>query len=201
MSLWKRLWVYFLGVGVEKSQSGIQVKLVAEIGPEPRKSNYVSRLKPVQRLSPNFKKWPGRKVTMVVVHSTASDKAEPALNWMCDPKSVVSAHYCIGKAGEIWQLVGEEDVAFHAGASEWMGTRAINLLSVGIELVNRNDVKDHYTAPQLVVLTQLVNDLVARHAIQKHNIVRHLDIALPAGRKTDPAGFPWQDWLDGLDAS
>ena len=62
--------------------------------------------------------------------------AELALNHLCNKDSKVSAHYFVNEEGEIWQLVDDFDIAWHAGVSKWLNRKNLNETSIGIELVN-----------------------------------------------------------------
>ncbi len=80
------------------------------------------------------------RVKVVVIHYTAEDFSS-SLATLTDRD--VSVHYLIPRQppqrngkGIIWQLVPEQDLAWHAGASFWRGATRINDTSVGIELVN-----------------------------------------------------------------
>jgi N-acetylmuramoyl-L-alanine amidase len=128
---------------------------------------------------------------MIVIHATAGASLDSAVEWMRNPKSKVSSHYCIGKDGTIVQLVKDTDSAWHAGASEWKGQKDLNKNSIGIELVNLNDGKDTYPNPQINALARLILDIQGRYkAVTNSRIVRHHQIA--PGRKTDPGiQFPW----------
>lgn len=157
-----------------------------------------------QRPSPNKKSRGGHAITVIVVHATAGE-LEGALETMCDPKEAKSAHYCIGRKGNVVQLVQEADQAFHAGVSKWNGLEVVNEhtgnpslnpVSIGIEIVNLNDGVDPYTPEQLASLSALTNAIMADYGVKPENIVRHLDIA--PGRKDDPKGFPWEDWKASL---
>ena len=117
----------------------------------------------------------------------------------------VSSHYLIpsvpplhrGKP-RIWQLVPEQDLAWHAGISFWRGATRINDTSIGIELENRGWQKsagDKYFAPfepaQIQALIPLAKDIIARYDIKPQNVVAHADIA--PQRKDDPGPlFPWR---------
>lgn len=68
-----------------------------------------------------------KKVALFVVHATEGS-LQSAANRFNNPASSVSAHYGIGKRGEIEQYVNTSDIAFHAG--NW----AINETSIGIEI-------------------------------------------------------------------
>lgn len=151
----------------------------------------VTRPPAIPHPSPNFHRTAGRRPVCVVIHATESANLQSPLAWLCDPKSKVSAHYLIDKSGMVYQLVHEEDVAWHAGVSYWMGKPNVNAFSVGIELVNRNDGLDPYPEPQLATCAQLVKAMCSDYAISPMDVVGHADIA--PGRKTDPgAAFPWQ---------
>ncbi len=132
-----------------------------------------------------------RGVDMIVVHATAGQGLDSAVEWMCNPKSKVSAHYCIGKDGKIIQLVDTDKKAWHAGPSSWIGQNDLNENSIGIELVNLNDGKENYPMPQLEALRDLIKEIQLKYpAIPYERIVGHDQIA--PGRKTDPGIlFPW----------
>jgi len=148
-------------------------------------------VKPIWKYSPNFRETSGREVTCVVVHATATAKSASPLEWLCTPKSMVSAHYVIDTDGAIYQLVNEKDIAWHAGVSEWKGRDGVNSFSIGVELVNTNDYKMPYSKQQCDACLELVRDICARHKIKTEDILAHYDVA--PGRKNDPAGFdmPW----------
>ena len=144
--------------------------------------------------SPNYGSRNGRSISMIVIHATAGT-ARSALAWLTNPASRVSAHYLIDKAGQIYRLVPDEYAAWHAGRAAWRGETAINEISLGIELENANNGRDPYPVAQMESLVQLTRDKVAQYRIAPDMVVRHLDIAIPRGRKSDPAGFPWNDFL------
>lgn len=134
---------------------------------------------------------------MIVLHATAGS-ARSALAWLSNPTAHVSAHYLIDKSGHIYQLVADEHSAWHAGRASWHGQTAINEQSIGIELENNNDGRDPYPPAQIDALLELAKEKVAQYGIVPEMITRHLDIALPHGRKTDPAGFPWVEFISRL---
>jgi N-acetylmuramoyl-L-alanine amidase len=103
----------------------------------------------------------------------------------------VSAHYVLDLDGTLYRLVPEERVAWHAGRSHWRGRDALNGTSIGIEIVNLHGDHHDYPPRQIVALTDLCHDIVARHpAIVARNVVGHSDIA--PSRKVDPGRrFPW----------
>ena len=146
-------------------------------------------LEPLLRPSPNFTpRREGLKPHLVVLHYTAMDSAEAALQRLCDPQAEVSAHYLIGRDGRLWQLVPEEMRAWHAGAGEWCGMSDINSRSIGIELDNRGD--HPFAARQMAVLEVLLAQILQRWAIPPAGVIGHSDMA--PGRKCDPG--PRFDW-------
>lgn len=150
--------------------------------------------------SPNFHRVEmNRKVSCVIIHATATTGLDSPLEWLCNKKSKVSAHYLISAAGRIIQLVAENDIAWHAGDSEWAGARGVNVFSIGIELVNANDGKMAYPVEQLDACARLVADICLERDIHIKDVVGHEDIA--PGRKTDPMSFPWDDFENRLFAS
>ena len=157
----------------------------------------VDRPKSIENWSPNFTPCdPGREIKCVIIHATATESKESPLAWLCNPESKVSAHYLIDTLGAIYHLVHEQNVAWHAGVSEWDSQANVNQFSIGIELVNPNDGKTEYPAAELESCADLVSDICQDNGITTKNVVGHCDIS-PV-RKTDPAGFPWVVFRAGL---
>ena len=145
---------------------------------------------PISRPSPNF--GPRRGVSgpdMVILHYTAMDSADAALERLCDPVFEVSAHFLIATDGMLIQMVREEDRAWHAGRSSWGGVSDVNSRSVGIELENRGD--HPFAAPQMDALSSLLSNLRSRFGIPRERVLGHSDVA--PDRKIDPGPrFDWQ---------
>ncbi|MEF3274127.1 MAG: N-acetylmuramoyl-L-alanine amidase [Chloroflexus sp.] len=153
----------------------------------------------------NFKPGTPDRIRMVVIHATAGSYPGD-LKWLRQggaPGREVSVHYYISKRGQIFQLVADHDIAWHAGASRWeVDGRPVvgcNEVSLGIELENRNDGRDPYPPEQYAAVVWLTRELVQKYQIPPAQVVRHLDIS--PGRKTDPAGFPWQRFLNDVFAN
>jgi N-acetylmuramoyl-L-alanine amidase len=147
--------------------------------------------------SPNYSLRGGQSISMIVLHATVGS-ARSALAWLTNPAARVSTHYLIDKSGHIYQLVADEYCAWHAGHASWHGQTAINEMSLGIELENANDGRDVYPPEQIGALQQLIQAKATQYRIAPDMITRHLDIAVPRGRKTDPAGFPWAEFIGRL---
>ncbi len=98
----------------------------------------------------------------------------------------VSAHYLIDRAGTVYRLVEDKDVAYHAGASQMPdGRKNVNDFSLGIEMLGTLD--GQYTEAQYKSVNELIDFLKIQYPIKF--IVGHKDIA--PGRKTDPWNFDW----------
>ena len=126
---------------------------------------------------------------LIVLHYTAMETAEAALKRLCDPSAEVSAHYLINETGHIWQLVPENQRAWHAGAGQWGDVTDVNSRSIGIELANRCD--HPFPEPQMTALEDLLRSIMDRRRIAPARVIGHSDMAL--GRKIDPG--PRFDWL------
>lgn len=140
--------------------------------------------------SPNNSPRGKHSITMLVIHATAGS-ARSSLAWLTNPAAKVSAHFVIDKAGKVYQLVPDDLAAWHAGRASWRGTTAVNECSLGIELENSDSGRDPYPPAQLDALQALCREKIAQYGIPMENVVRHLDVAVPRGRKSDPAGFDW----------
>ncbi len=139
--------------------------------------------------SPNFgPRREGLLPELIVIHYTAMDSAEAALQRLCDPAAEVSAHYLIAADGRLWQLVAEAQRAWHAGAGAWAGRGDVNSRSIGIELDNRGT--HPFSEPQMQVLEALLAQIMQRWRIAPEAVIGHSDMA--PGRKWDPG--PRFDW-------
>lgn len=154
--------------------------------------------------SPNHSSRGGKTIGMIVLHATVGSYGS-SLSWLCNPQpdapdNRVSTHYLIRKDGHIAQLVPDERAAWHAGASFWHGMDRIEIQrrSLGVELENLNTGHDPYPPAQVAAAHWLCQQKIARYNIERADIVRHLDIAIPKHRKTDPAGLPWPLFADSL---
>lgn len=155
---------------------------LAACAPLPQRAGVPTRWVP----SPSFDL---RRANYVILHHTSNDSAQEALETLTDRSQAVSAHYLVSREGIIYQLVGEQARAWHAGKSRWGADSDLNSSSIGIELDNNGE--ETYPAPQIDALLFLLRDIVERHRIPAGNILGHADVA-PA-RKVDPsAHFPWR---------
>lgn len=153
-----------------------------------------------------------RRVRFLVMHYTAADFALSVK--LLSGNGGVSAHYLVPDPTEktyidagfkdmrIFNLVDENERAWHAGTSNWAGRSNLNDTAIGIEIVNlARDAEGGiifppFSAMQIDAVKELSRNIVQRYPdISPTNIVGHSDIA--PGRKSDPgAKFPWKELYD-----
>ena len=132
-----------------------------------------------------------RRPILIVLHATEQDSVRESLDTLRSRNGggPVSAHYLIGRDGRRFQLVADQERAWHAGAGRWGTITDVNNASIGIEL--DNDGKEPFSDAQIARLIELLDDLTLRYDIPRHLVVGHGDIA--PTRKNDPSVlFPWR---------
>ncbi|WGI22990.1 N-acetylmuramoyl-L-alanine amidase [Amylibacter sp. IMCC11727] len=129
---------------------------------------------------------------MVVLHYTAMETAEAAIERLCDPAAEVSAHYVIAEDGAVTQLVADGDRAWHAGAGQWGWVTDVNSHSIGFELANQGPDSDAPQFPdaQMAALERELARVMRTFDIPPERVIGHSDMA--PGRKVDPG--PYFDW-------
>ena len=137
--------------------------------------------------SPNFD---ARRPVAIVIHATEQGSAEQSLETLRTRNrgGPVSAHYLIGRDGRLWQMVDEDQRAWHAGAGLWRGLDDLNSRSIGIEL--DNDGQTPFSAPLMARLETLLPGILSRWGIPPSGVIAHSDMA--PDRKIDPG--PRFDW-------
>ncbi|WP_419905678.1 N-acetylmuramoyl-L-alanine amidase [Kiloniella sp.] len=144
--------------------------------------------------SPNFGPRPDDvQIDMLLLHYTGMKTGQEALERLCDPAAQVSAHYLIEEDGRIFQMVAEENRAWHAGLGSWQGQGDINSCSIGIEIVNPGHEWGYRSFPeqQMRAVINLCKDILARNKIPAHRVLAHSDVA--PERKEDPGElFDWK---------
>lgn len=131
-----------------------------------------------------------RNITSIIIHSSynALDSDSFSVQGVLKEYDMykVAPHYLIDREGGVYQLVRDEDIAYHAGKSRLPdGTVNVNQSSIGIEIINTFN-----SAPsqkQYEALNSLIDELKARYKIRY--VLGHSDIA--PGRKSDPWMFDW----------
>ena len=143
---------------------------------------------------------PGRtgKPLSIIIHAThgrAGSTSDAEARFLRDSPDV-SAHYLMARDGRTFRILPDEHVAWHAGECQPLYR---NDTSIGIEI--HAAVTEAITGPQKVALADLLRALTAQWAIVPSNIASHRAVALPAGRKSDPAMWPdaeLRGWIEGV---
>ena len=154
--------------------------------------------------SPNFGPRPsGAQIDLIVIHSISLPPGEfetgnvqrlftNQLDWEAHPyfQSIrglqVSSHFFISRSGALWQFVGCNERAWHAGESNYRGRCNCNDDSMGIELEGLEGCT--FEPPQYETLVGLCAALIQAYPIS--HLAGHAHIA--PGRKQDPGpGFDW----------
>ncbi len=136
----------------------------------------------IQKKSSNF--WVGRKgyrPEAVVIHIMDGTLVGTD-SWFANPTSQVSAHYGIGKSGEVHQYVQENDAAWHAGrvdAPVWKLIRPDvnpNLYTIGIEHEGKPD--EGWTETMKQSSATLIREICQRWhiPIDRDHVVGHFEI-------------------------
>ena len=135
----------------------------------------------------------GTTPSAIVIHSTSNRNKHTSFESEAKflfESADVSAHYLVGKDGRIVEFLAPTQwQAWHAG--ECLPAFA-NPRSIGIEL--HISVGEIPQQQQYAALAWLVRGLVAQFGIGEQQIDTHRAIALPKGRKSDPAGWGDSDF-------
>ena len=134
-----------------------------------------------------------RSIHSVIIHYTGMRSLQSAVERLLSKKYEVSSHYLISRNGKIIQLVKDNNIAWHAGISNWFKFKNLNNNSIGIELENKGHQYGYQAFPnkQIVQLIKILKILKRKFKIKNINITGHSDIA--PNRKIDPGEkFPWK---------
>jgi hypothetical protein len=124
---------------------------------------------------------PGQKPEAIVVHVMEGTLAG-ADAWFKNPESKVSAHYGIGRRGELHQYVKEDDTAFHAGVVKhpsWTSLKpGVNPNSYTIGIEHEGDGRTDWTDAQYAAGGALIREIASRWGIpvDRQHIVGHHEI-------------------------
>ena len=145
--------------------------------------------------SPNFdkKKRSYNLIKFIVIHYTGMQSERESMTRLTNPKSKVSSHFLINRRGDVFRLVEDNRIAWHAGRSCWGKYKNLNKNSIGIELVNKGHKFGYqtYSQKQLLSLIKICKKIMKKYKIHRKNILGHSDIA--PQRKIDPGEkFSWE---------
>ena len=104
--------------------------------------------------TPNYQISNSRKIEYIIIHYTDMKTLGLAIKRLQSKVAKVSCHYIISKKGTIYQLVKENNIAWHAGISKWGKDVNLNDKSIGIELDNNGN--EDYPIKQIKSLIKLI---------------------------------------------
>lgn len=126
------------------------------------------------------------RIKYIVIHYFGGlTTAENLAKYWASKYAGASAHYIIGHVGDIFQIVEDDDIAWHCGAKSYVHATCRNSNSIGIEMaVRKKDTrtqratdKDWYFTPETVEATiELTRQLMRKYNIPSDNVIRHYDV-------------------------
>lgn len=130
----------------------------------------------------------------IVLHHTVGEEFGD-LRTLTSPAAQVSSNDYITKQGVIYELVPFPGRAWHAGYSELHGVRDWNDHGWGIEIENWGDGNDPYPSEQIDAIVWRCRERCRALGITgPEMLVRHRDVCVPRGRKTDTSdNFPFEE--------
>ena len=133
-----------------------------------------------------------RDIRFLIIHYTGMQSSRVSMERLKNPGSKVSCHYLISRNGNIYKMVNDNKIAWHAGKSKWKNITNLNKYSIGIEIQNKGHFIYYQNFPkkQISSLIILIKSLLKKYKIKKYNVLGHSDIA-PLRKKDPGEKFPW----------
>lgn len=152
--------------------------------------------------SPNYSVGRSGRVPIAIVNHITAGAFPGCLQWLQNPQAQASAHYLVNRAGAIYQLVKDEDTAWHAGIinhPNWNlydGTNP-NRYTLGIE---HEGFDGTLTENQYQATFWLHQQLIAKWkiAVTTNGIIGHYRIDSVNRPNCPGPNFPWQRLLADL---
>ena len=144
------------------------------------------------------------RVIGTLVHTTGGSGS---LAWLISGAAAAgrpaSADFLIDRDGTQHRLCPEGHYPYHAGVSRLIYNNALYLgdvvsaLLLGVELENRDS--EYCTYKQLDSLASLIVEKGLVFGWRwPYYVLGHYEVATPAGRRSDPLGFLWGDFMGRL---
>ncbi len=153
--------------------------------------------------SPNYRVGRNGRTPIAIVNHITAGLMPGTLSWLKNPAAQASSHYLVTKVGKIYQLVKDEDTAWHAGIvnrPNWPfydGTNP-NAYTLGIE--HEALAGEALTEEQYQATLWLHRHLVAKWNIpvDRDHIIGHYRLD-SVNRPNDPGpAFPWDRIFNDL---
>ena len=126
------------------------------------------------------------RIKYIVIHYFGGlATAENLAKYWARTYAGASAHYAVGHGGEIFQIVEDDDVAWHCGAKSYKHAECRNTNSIGIEMAvkkkstvtqNATDKDWYFTDETVAAATELTRMLMKKYNIPADRVIRHYDV-------------------------
>ena len=126
------------------------------------------------------------RIKYIVIHYFGGlATAENLAKYWARTYAGASAHYAVGHSGEIFQIVEDDDVAWHCGAKSYKHAECRNSNSIGIEMAVKKKStatmsasdKDWYFTDETVKATiELTKMLMKKYNVPANRVIRHYDV-------------------------
>lgn len=146
------------------------------------------RFPEITRLSPNFDASPVHEKRGVLIHHSSMPFAD-TIEFMLKPENKVSYHALISPDGERCTLVTDEHIAWHAGASQFLGRTRCNDFLLGLAFAG-----DTYEVPlanaQIESALEWLANRWEKYHWRQNVITDHRQVS--PGRKNDLNPVEWE---------
>lgn len=144
---------------------------------------------------------PDEAIRLIVIHATAGSTTDGAVSVMEEGRA--SFHWIVPGKDElahgrhVWATCPERLAAWHVRRScahpqICGGATNLNRLSLGIEIVNRQNGADEFSEWQVAAAAEIIRYAASRYPNLEH-VASHA--RLDPGRRSDPgANFPWAEF-------
>ena len=147
-------------------------------------------------MTPSFTPNKSRRITAarirwIVMHNCGGRYAATK-GWVFDPRSEVSYHEYITRAGKVETWVPDELCAWacgRPGKSAWQDVNGVNSWTLNVAFENLNDGKQELTPAQIAAAKVVIARWRAKHPTIE-GVITHMMCATPKGRKHDPEAAP-----------
>lgn len=139
------------------------------------------------------------EIKYLVIHYVgAVSSAANNANYFYNTYRGASAHYFVDETS-IWQVVEENDTAWHCGTTGKYYNNCRNSNSIGIEMCCKNNGQWYFEPATVNNTIELAKQICARYGIDRNHVIRHYDVT----RKTCPEPYvrdvaAWNNFLDRI---
>lgn len=125
------------------------------------------------------------EIKYLVIHYVgAVSSAANNANYFYNTYRGASAHYFVDETS-IWQVVEENDTAWHCGTTGKYYNNCRNSNSIGIEMCCKNNGQWYFEPATVNNTIELAKQICARYGIDRNHVIRHYDVT----RKTCPEPY------------